>query len=418
MNKEFNIELKTNKNNTYLITFSLGSVLGIEANQINDLIKKSFSNEFTFDEIIEKNNFFKENNSLEEAFDELNFRITEEKKTTIEESENNLKIKIPVPNRLNKEIIFTLKQNNKNENEKINDLAQLINKQNQEITNLKEEDTKLKNEITELKNENIQLKNEINELKKDINDIKVRFNIFSKSKGERQTIDNLNSKIINENEEYYNMNLKRWINPTKNLKAQLLYRLSENGEKYETFHQLCDKKGPTLTLFHIKENGYKVGIYTPLSWDKNYGYKKDMETFIFNLNKEQKFKKLKPENSIAQQSDYVGPITEYFGCYKRDKYDSMKFMYCGDYNNDICNNNNELCNNMNNNCNYMNNCNNNNELCNNINNNCNYMNNCYSNNNQYSLDDYYENGHDILPITIGYKKYELIEVEVFKIIIE
>ena len=113
MNKEFNIELKTNKNNTYLITFSLGSVLGIEANQINDLIKKSFSNEFTFDEIIEKNSFFKQNNSLEEAFDELNFRITEEKKTTIEESENNLKIKIPVPNRLNKEIIFTLKQNNK-----------------------------------------------------------------------------------------------------------------------------------------------------------------------------------------------------------------------------------------------------------------------------------------------------------------
>ena len=41
MEKAFNIELKTNKNNTYLITFTLGSDLKIDANQINDLIKKS-----------------------------------------------------------------------------------------------------------------------------------------------------------------------------------------------------------------------------------------------------------------------------------------------------------------------------------------------------------------------------------------
>ena len=197
MEKAFNIELKTNKNNTYLITFTLGSDLKIDANQINDLIKKSFSTEHTLDEIIEKNNYFKIYNSLDEAFDELNYRVTEEKKSTIEENENNLKIKIPVPNRHNKEIIFTLKQNSKNDNEKLNDLAQLINKQNKEIT--------------DLKNENVQLKNEINDLKKDINDIKLKFSTFSKSNKERQTIDNLNSKIINENEECYNMDLKKWI---------------------------------------------------------------------------------------------------------------------------------------------------------------------------------------------------------------
>ena len=216
MEKKFNIEIKTNKNNTYSITFSLGSALGIEAEQINNLIKKTFSNEFTFDEIIEKNSYFKSFNSLDEVLDEFN-DLVKENKTAIEETENNLKIIIPVHHRLNKEITFTLKKNEKNDNEKINDLAQLINKQNQEITDLKAENNKLKNEISELK--------------KDINDIKLRFNIFSKSKEERQTIDNLNSKIIKENEECYNMDLKRWINPNKNLKAELLYRLSENGEK-------------------------------------------------------------------------------------------------------------------------------------------------------------------------------------------
>ena len=38
----------------------------------------------------------------------------------------------------------------------------------------------------------------------------------------------------------------------------------------------------------------------------------------------------------------------------------------------------------------------------------------------YNLDQYFEKGHEILPYgsNSGYKKYELIEVEVFKIIFE
>ena len=90
------------------------------------------------------------------------------------------------------------------------------------------------------------------------------------------------SKIIDGNKKYYE-SLKNWINPSKNIKAELLYRLSENGDKYSTFHELCDNKGPTLTLFHIK-NGNKIGIYTPLSWDTSKEWKGDIETFIFNLN--------------------------------------------------------------------------------------------------------------------------------------
>ena len=174
------------------------------------------------------------------------------------------------------------------------------------------------------------------------------------------------------------MDLKRWINPNKNLKAQLLYRLSENGEKYETFHELCDKKGPTLTLFHIKENGDKIGIYTPLSWDKNNYNKEDMETFIFNLRKKKKYQKVTPENLIYCRND-CGPYTgKYFDCNPKGNYNSMKFIYCD--------------------------------------------NRSYTDNYQtkYYLDPIYEKGHEILSI---YSKsedqcFELIEAEVFKIIIE
>ena len=91
--------------------------------------------------------------------------------------------------------------------------------------------------------------------------------------------------------------IKNWINPDKEIKGKLLYRLSKDGDKISTFHNLCDNKGPTLTLFETKE-GVIGGIYTPLSWDSNSGWKNDMETFIFNLNKNQKYKKLKNDYSI------------------------------------------------------------------------------------------------------------------------
>ena len=46
--KSFQIELNTNKNNKFLIIINLEKELKIEANQLNDIIKKSFSNKFPF----------------------------------------------------------------------------------------------------------------------------------------------------------------------------------------------------------------------------------------------------------------------------------------------------------------------------------------------------------------------------------
>ena len=171
-------------------------------------------------------------------------------------------------------------------------------------------------------------------------------------------MNNLDSKIINNNEKYYE-NLKNWINPSKKIKTELLYRLSENGDDKKTFHELCDNKGPTLTLFHVND-GNIVGIYTPLSWDSTSNWKNDMETFIFNLNKNQKYKKLKSECSIYCTSSY-GPYTAYFGLN-----DSMKSIT--HWGNDINN--------------------------------------------------YYDKGSEILPINNQKKEYDLIETEVYKIIFE
>ena len=125
-----------------------------------------------------------------------------------------------------------------------------------------------------------------------------------------EIISNLNSLIINNNYEY-NRLLKSWINPNKKIEAELLYRLSRDGETTSKFHELCDNKGPTLTLFYIN-NGNIVGIYTPLSFDINSSWKRDNDTFIFNLNKNQKYKKKIIDNSIYCNESF-GPFTYWFG---------------------------------------------------------------------------------------------------------
>ena len=148
------------------------------------------------------------------------------------------------------------------------------------------------------KSKNIIYPEEENEINSFLNDIKN----FGKI-GDYSDIYGLCkiSKIIDGNFKY-EQSIKNWVNPNENLKFELLYRLSENGEDFSTFHLLCDNKGPTLSLFHVKDDN-KIGIYTPLSFDSNSDWKNDMETFIFSLTKNKKYKKLKKEMSILCKMD-------------------------------------------------------------------------------------------------------------------
>ena len=72
-------------------------------------------------------------------------------------------------------------------------------------------------------------------------------------------INNYNdSLIIGKNQIYIN-NLINWINPKCNIKTELLYRKTRDGDSYNDFHRLCDKKGKTLVLIKCVE-GYIISI--------------------------------------------------------------------------------------------------------------------------------------------------------------
>ena len=99
-------------------------------------------------------------------------------------------------------------------------------------------------------------------------------------------------------------------------------------------------------------------MYTPLSWDTNSRWKSDLDTFLFNLNKNRKYKKLRSEFSIYCSS-INGPWTYGFG-FGFNKTNMKKLRRGSD------------------------------------------------------LNSFYENGSDILDI----KLYNILEVEAFKVIIE
>jgi hypothetical protein len=48
----------------------------------------------------------------------------------------------------------------------------------------------------------------------------------------------------------------------KNFKTELRYRASRDGWMAADFHRMSDGKGPTVSLFKIKENGQCIGGYT------------------------------------------------------------------------------------------------------------------------------------------------------------
>ena len=82
-----------------------------------------------------------------------------------------------------------------------------------------------------------------------------------------------NSRMFNE----INVHTKSRSKPT------LLYRGSRDGFKASKFHELCDNKGPTLTIIQ-SDFGHIFGGFTMQSWaNTGVEYVSDTSAFIFKI---------------------------------------------------------------------------------------------------------------------------------------
>lgn len=74
--------------------------------------------------------------------------------------------------------------------------------------------------------------------------------------------------------------LSEWIGGRH--KYTLLYKISRDGCNSTTFHNLCNNKGPTVTLVY-NPSGSVYGGYTSLNWRSTNAYQIDANAFLFRL---------------------------------------------------------------------------------------------------------------------------------------
>jgi hypothetical protein len=303
--KYLNFTLKSDKGNEYDIKISyLGFILLTIANDKNKE-NKVYQTINSIEEI-KKIKYFLQFETIEEILLELKFIFNKNQNlVSIEENENQLNLIFKLPSSKCEELKIILETEKDLSNKLIINFYNLEQKYLELKNELTTEISNLKNRIFTLEKDNIQLKQEIIELKE-----KTKIEKIKKSENK---IQNFESLIANEED---NILIKEYINPKKIIKSELLYRLSRDGNTIKKFHDLCDNQGPTLVLFKTN-NGMKTGGYSPLSWDSTTGaYKNDWESFVFNLDKKEKYIKNTSSESIYCSSSY-GPYFKQYGIYQK-----------------------------------------------------------------------------------------------------
>ena len=91
---------------------------------------------------------------------------------------------------------------------------------------------------------------------------------------------------------------------------QLLYRGSRDGMSANSFHNRCNNKGPTISLFK-NENGYIFGGYASIDWTSYGDWRSAPDNFLFTLTNKYnieptKFPNTNTNKSIMDNSNY-GP---------------------------------------------------------------------------------------------------------------
>ena len=161
------------------------------------------------------------------------------------------------------------------------------------------------NNICESKNKEIGFIPEENKLDEFINNIKTFGKIITSGFYILKT-----SSIIEEDKNNFEL-IEKWIEETINKKVkkyELIFKMSEYGTKSENFHEICNDKGPTLTLVKATKNKI-FGGFTPLNWKNEGGCIQDKsnQTFIFSLNLKKKYSMIRENGDGVMCSKDNGP---------------------------------------------------------------------------------------------------------------
>ena len=282
--------LTSNKSKKYQINFIIKEKdnLYLQAQEEESLTQKCFQGIFSL-QTIKENQFFYIYNSINEILDEL-FPLIENGKAELKEENNLLILVINLPIKKVKEISFKLKESEKRDKDKIEELYQIVSSLQKENCNLNKKIERLEKRVDDLEKENKKLKGPLEKEK----------NKFEKFQG-------LNSSIIKtqDNFDFIVKILKENI-INKNIIFKLLYRASTDGDDSNIFHQKCDNHVQILAIFKTTK-GFTFGGYTEIGYKGSYKEIIDNKAFFFSCDRKKVYKVKYNKTAILDGPNY-GPI--------------------------------------------------------------------------------------------------------------
>ena len=266
-----------------------------------------YQNSFSLDELMSLSKVFRFCDNTNEALNMISKIFDSNNKYYLSKDEEDLIIhlKINMPNGDEQEIELNLKKIESLENASKDELLD-------KIKVLEEENWRLKAEINKLKKDNIKKDKIINSLSntKNNNAIDNKEEINELNNEEEELDENMiNTEIIQTQEEinFIENRLKQiYYFQNKNIKYELIYKGTKNGDKSLNFHTKVDGIRNTLSLVKTKK-GLRFGGFTSEIWNQVGGYGKcDPFAFCFSFDLKKIYNSQKNQLAIFC-SDGYGP---------------------------------------------------------------------------------------------------------------
>ena len=200
--------------------------------------------------------------------------------------------------------------------------TKLLTKRIENLENQIENNKKMfENKIKEIEQKHME---EINVIKKEINEIKKNQNstVVTNSKSLFKE-----SSIIKPNEIDL---ILSWLD-RKPKDTELLLNSQIDGDRWNTFINKVKNKSPTLVIFKTKDNS-RFGRFTTAFWPED-GPATDEHSFIFSLDKKEKYKVKNPEKAIGCGKNswvsfgYGSNLFFYDKCFSKTSYIDKNYYY-------------------------------------------------------------------------------------------
>ena len=264
------------ENKTYALKISYNEqLIYFEIKEKNAFGKDEFNLYTNLKELGNINRFFYNFDTLKKVFEFLKKQITKKNVSIIQEEK---KMKIKIMNPIDDEEFYI------NILSKEKDIRSEINSIITYVTSLNEKVQKLENKVN-------LLENKLNEIIKEKEEKKKKKELYGQIN---------KSSVINKEEIDLFMN---WLDQ-KPKKIKLLLDSKIDGDLTQTFYNKCGGKFPTV-VFVKTTKGKRFGGYCSIGWENKKGEnRKDINNFIFSLDKKKKYKIKNPNYAIQTDSDY------------------------------------------------------------------------------------------------------------------